>query len=218
MDINECDQTNICTDSNSICVNTYGSYNCKCPEGYELIDDFDSTGGSICIDVNECDLTRDLIHNCFANQTCENRDPLVDGLLYECVDIYTCLCTDENPEILPWTIEDKTMEHPHEPDEILGRFTCSQGFEGLLDQKGFFTTCHLKIKVPTTWERYTVELIVLMVFLGMIFGFAYYRFKKFIRRRYLLKKAERRRSRKSSESSISNGPGMRARRSSEMVG
>jgi hypothetical protein len=130
----------------------------------------------------------------------------------------TCLCTDENPEILPWTIEDNTMEHPHEPDEILGRFTCSQGFEGLLDQKGFFTTCHLKIKVPTTWERYTVELIALMVFLGMIFGFAYYRFKKFIRRRYLLKKAERRRSRKSSESSISNGPGMRARRSSEMVG
>ena len=130
----------------------------------------------------------------------------------------TCLCTDENPEILPWTIEDNTMEHPHEPDEILGRFTCSQGFEGLLDQKGFFTTCHLKIKVPTTWERYTVELIGLMVFLGMIFGFAYYRFKKFIRRRYLLKKAERRRSRKSSESSISNGPGMRARRSSEMVG
>ena len=54
--------------------------------------------------------------------------------------------------------------------------------------------------------------------LGYDFGFAYYRFKKFIRRRHLLKKVERRRSRKSSESSISNGPGMRARRSSEMVG
>ena len=129
----------------------------------------------------------------------------------------TCLCEDENPEILPWTIEDNTMNHPTEADEILGRFTCSKGFEGLLDQKGFFTTCHLRIKVPQHGNDIS-EFIVLIIFLAMIFGFAYYRFKKFIRRRYLLKKAERRRSRKSSESSISNGPGMRARRSSEMVG
>ncbi|CBY07539.1 unnamed protein product [Oikopleura dioica] len=55
LDINECSETNICTDSNSICVNTFGSFNCECPEGYELIDDFDSTGGSICVDVNEYD-------------------------------------------------------------------------------------------------------------------------------------------------------------------
>merc|ERR1712100_453518 len=128
----------------------------------------------------------------------------------------TCLCRDEDPTNEPWI--DERFNHPLAADEIMARFTCADGYEGLLDTKGFFTACHMKIKVPSGYERYTMEILVTSVFFSIVIGFVYYRIKKFIRRRYLLKKAERRRSRKSSESSISNGPGMRARRSSEMVG
>ena len=105
-----------------------------------------------------------------------------------------------------------------EPYETLARFVCPSGFEGLLDTKGFFTTCHLAIKEPSNFERATTEYFILILLVLLIVGFIYYRFKKFLRRRYLLKKAERRRSRKSSESSISQGPGMGGRRSSTEVG
>ena len=118
----------------------------------------------------------------------------------------------------PWTEEDNGWGWGHGPNEILARFACPSGFEGLLDTKGFFTTCHLAIKEPSNFMRATTEYFILILFLLSIVGFVYYRFKKFLRRRYLLKKAERRRSRKSSESSISNGPGMGGRRSSTEVG
>jgi sugar lactone lactonase YvrE len=130
----------------------------------------------------------------------------------------TCLCKTEDPTIIPWKEEDNGWGWGHDPDEILARFVCPMGFEGLLDTKGFFTTCHLAIKEPSNFMRQTTEYFILILFLCSIVGFAYYRFKKFLRRRYLLKKAERRRSRKSSESSISNGPGMGGRRSSTNVG
>ena len=130
----------------------------------------------------------------------------------------TCMCMTEDPSIIPWTEEDNGWGWGHGPNEILARFACPSGFEGLLDTKGFFTTCHLAIKEPSNFQRATTEYAILILFLLSIVGFVYYRFKKFLRRRYLLKKAERRRSRKSSESSISNGPGMGGRRSSTEVG
>ncbi|CAG5102437.1 Oidioi.mRNA.OKI2018_I69.chr1.g300.t1.cds [Oikopleura dioica] len=100
VDIDECDTTNICTDSNALCDNTFGSYNCKCPEGYELIVDFDSsdpTTTEYCVNINECDLSREFIHHCFDNQTCVDSDPGLDGSgqLYTCEDNYSCLCTDD---------------------------------------------------------------------------------------------------------------------------
>ena len=60
-DINECADTSIC-DHN--CVNTNGSFNCICNEGYTLIDN-----GRMCTDVDECstDLNR-------CQQVCVNTD------------------------------------------------------------------------------------------------------------------------------------------------
>ena len=51
-DINECANTSLCEHT---CINTNGSFNCLCDDGYSLADD-----GRTCIDINEClaDLNR----------------------------------------------------------------------------------------------------------------------------------------------------------------
>ena len=95
---------------------------------------------------------------------------------------------------------------------------CNMGFVGMINEDGDFNTCHLKIKVPDEFEEYTLTYIILLSLFGLLAIFIYWRVKKYLRRRYLLKKAERRRSRKSSESSEDKGPTARARRSSETIG
>ena len=95
---------------------------------------------------------------------------------------------------------------------------CNDGFVGMINEDGDFNTCHLQIKTPDEFERYTLTYIILLSLFGLLAIFIYWRVKKYLRRRYLLKKAERRRSRKSSESSEDKGPTARARRSSETIG
>ena len=63
-------------------------------------------------------------------------------------------------------------------------------------------TCHLKIKVPSVLEEFSITFIILGIFLGILLSIAYYYWRQWLKRRYLRKKAEKRRSRKSSESSI----------------
>uniref|UniRef100_A0A8R1U0Q1 Uncharacterized protein n=1 Tax=Onchocerca volvulus TaxID=6282 RepID=A0A8R1U0Q1_ONCVO len=62
-DIDECaENRHTCDPSNSICINTDGSYICECAPGYE-------GAGGICVDVNECERG---IAGCNVAARCEN--------------------------------------------------------------------------------------------------------------------------------------------------
>ena len=39
LDINECEDPSVCPDPNSECVNTHGSYICRCKGDYYMYDD-----------------------------------------------------------------------------------------------------------------------------------------------------------------------------------
>jgi hypothetical protein len=85
------------------------------------------------------------------------------------------------------------------------RKPCVEGFQGN-KYKGKFTTCHLKIYFPGTLRYYATEFIVAGTFLLMGLTVFYFWVRRKLKQRYLLAKAERRRSRKSSENDAT-GPG-----------
>ena len=138
----------------------------------------------------------------------------------------TCLCTPllhikyDNEWLKAW--QDPLQRDPGpgyvSPQVQADIGLCNDGFVGMINEDGDFNTCHLQIKTPDEFERYTLTYIILLSLFGLLAIFIYWRVKKYLRRRYLLKKAERRRSRKSSESSEDKGPTARARRSSETIG
>jgi len=119
-------------------------------------------------------------------------------------DTCTCLCmerayTDEDGEYydLPW---EDPLNRELPVGSVFGSRDCLSGFEGNENRDGKFTTCHLKIYVPTGGQRYSVTIIVLSVIFGAFSFVGYLWMRRRLRQRYLLAKAERRRSRKSSES------------------
>ncbi|XP_022090872.1 fibrillin-1-like [Acanthaster planci] len=63
-DIDECNSTDACDDTNGMCINTDGGYNCSCASGYQLASDLRN-----CLDVDECLLNTD---NCDSNAMCTN--------------------------------------------------------------------------------------------------------------------------------------------------
>ena len=82
-------------------------------------------------------------------------------------DVCTCLCRqptwyDADGIIVeePW-VDD--LSRPLEPDQVYGRFSCLDGYEGAQNAAGRFTSCHLRIKVPTFVERYTTVLVAVIV-------------------------------------------------------
>ena len=82
----------------------------------------------------------------------------------------------------------------------------TDGYEGnrRKDNENKFMTCHKQIKVPSLMEEYSVTFIVFGILLSILLSIGYYYWRQWLKRRYLRKKAERRRSRKSSESSVGN--------------
>ena len=68
VDIDECADASMCDHT---CVNTNGSFNCYCNEGYTLADD-----GRMCTDINEC-----LMDSNRCQQVCMNTD---GGFRCEC--------------------------------------------------------------------------------------------------------------------------------------
>lgn len=66
VDIDECDYDNnpeVC-DPNQICINTPGSYECRCKIGYQQ-----EQSTRRCVDINECQTQQ---HSCAATQRCDN--------------------------------------------------------------------------------------------------------------------------------------------------
>lgn len=80
-----------------------------------------------------------------------------------------------------------------------GSRDCVVGYEGHLDHLDRFMSCHLEIYVPHWTERYSIELIAGSCVTSTVVFIMYHLIRKKLRERYLLAKAERRRSRRSSE-------------------
>ncbi|KAJ8307333.1 hypothetical protein KUTeg_015417 [Tegillarca granosa] len=73
-DVNECKITGICNDTYKTCINTYGSYNCKCQDGYH-------EENKTCKNIDECANNR--TNKCSFEDRCSN---IERG--------YTCSCPD----------------------------------------------------------------------------------------------------------------------------
>lgn len=117
--------------------------------------------------------------------------------------VCTCLCTqrtwyDKNGELVqaPWI---DTLRRKVPPGYRFGTSDCLDGFEGNWDLLGRFTSCHLRIYVPSTMQRYSVTLIALSIVFGFFGAIIYFFVRRRLRQKFLLAKAERRRSRRSSE-------------------
>ncbi|KAK0067591.1 fibrillin-3, partial [Biomphalaria pfeifferi] len=97
-DVNECDENEACP-LGQICVNTLGSFQCKCPLGYEYV-------SNQCQDINEC---LDVLDNtcnfstqdCVNNQgsyTCECSSGYARNVNNVCTDIDECAAKTHNCE------------------------------------------------------------------------------------------------------------------------
>lgn len=91
------------------------------------------------------------------------------------------------------------------PNYCFGTRDCADGYEGNQDGMDRWTTCHLRILVPSFWVRYTRLLITLSVLFGFFGLILYSVIRRRLKRQYLLAKMERRRSRRSSEDGAAGG-------------
>ncbi|XP_054748917.2 uncharacterized protein LOC129254474 [Lytechinus pictus] len=73
VDLNECANMTICPDL-SVCINTVGSYSCKCEQGYTFRDSTNQT----CVDLDECEA-----NVCSEYSNCTNS-----------IGSFTCVCND----------------------------------------------------------------------------------------------------------------------------
>ncbi|KAJ8307327.1 hypothetical protein KUTeg_015411 [Tegillarca granosa] len=91
-DVNECKITEICNDPYKTCFNTYGSYDCRCKDGYY-------EENKICKNINECD-------EVLLNQCDEKTTTCVDT-----IGNFTCVC---NPGYVHDDIDECLVDHPCE--------------------------------------------------------------------------------------------------------
>lgn len=117
----------------------------------------------------------------------------------------TCLCKvrayrgpDGQYNDVPW-IDPLSRALP--PGYIFGRFDCIDGFEGNLNPDGTFSSCHLRIYVPTWLERYSLIIIIVSVIVFVAVTIAYMILRRQLKRRFLQIKADRRRTRRMQEES-----------------
>ena len=105
----------------------------------------------------------------------------------------------------PWQdpmYNSRNVLSPAGPEFTFGTTACADGFQGNMDSFDNFVTCHNQIFVPTQAQRDSIPLIVSMTiifFFGSVFWFF---LRRRLHKRYMLAKIERRRSRRSSEDSI----------------
>jgi hypothetical protein len=88
------------------------------------------------------------------------------------------------------------------PEFTFGSVDCAFGFEGNVNSLDQFTTCHQTVFLPSTQDRQSLGLIVGFSLLGF-FLIVFYRFASVrLRRKFLLAKIERRKTKRSSEESM----------------
>lgn len=95
-DIDECADVNLndchLQIAGSVCVNTIGSYQCTCQEGFAAVN---STDGFSCEDINECELNLCGDHaicvNGNGNFTCQGCVEGYESVDGKCVDVNECL-------------------------------------------------------------------------------------------------------------------------------
>jgi len=124
----------------------------------------------------------------------------------------TCLCFDEyNPH--DCHAYDTNCRGPFQDPLVayrdllplgymFGTRDCYSGYEGNVDDYDRYETCHMIIFEPYWYERYSPELIAISVVGGVAIMITYCCVRRRIKRKMLLAKIERRRSRRSSEESM----------------
>ena len=85
---------------------------------------------------------------------------------------------------------------------IFGTTDCYDGYEGEVNELDRFTSCHMQIFVPNTTQRGSLDMIYSFSICGFFFCVLWYFVRRQLKRRYLMAKIERRRSRRSSEESL----------------
>ena len=108
------------------------------------------------------------------------------------------------------------------PEYTFGTTDCAYGYEGNVNDLDQFTTCHQTIYYPTARDRESEGLMIGFTVFGVFLIIFYYIASTRLRRKFLLAKIERRKTKRSSEDSLSIGGGgsgsMRERGSSSFVG
>ena len=93
------------------------------------------------------------------------------------------------------------------PGEMFGSRDCAAGFEGAADDLDRYISCHMVIAVPTMFTRYTFDFVVYFSILATVASGSYIYIRRRMRRKYILAKIERRKSRRSSENSVTGADG-----------
>lgn len=91
---------------------------------------------------------------------------------------------------------------------IHGRFDCADGWEGEVAPNGRFLSCHLRIYVPTWWERYTLPIICVCLAIVIFVAVAVFYLRRILRRRYLAARMRRRRLRRKKEQEATGEAGL----------
>lgn len=88
-------------------------------------------------------------------------------------------------------------------DEVFGTRDCREGYEGVVDSYDRFTSCHLSIKVPSgVIDESPIVVIVILGGIVVMSAFAYFYLKEKVKKLAMQAKIDRRKSRRSSEESI----------------
>jgi len=108
----------------------------------------------------------------------------------------------------PWQdnmVESRNLPGARGPEFTFGTTNCYYGYEGNVDSFDRFTTCHQTIYRPSSSEESSLALIVSFTCVGFVLILVYRYASVRIKRRFLLAKIERRRTRRDSEASMQSG-------------
>ena len=91
------------------------------------------------------------------------------------------------------------------PDQIFGTRSCRRGYEGTVNETfDRYMTCHQLIFIPTSFEAWTLSWLIVISIVTVVVVVTYLYIRRKMKRKYLMAKIERRRSRRSSEESARN--------------
>lgn len=108
----------------------------------------------------------------------------------------------------PWQdnmVSQRNLPGARGPEFTFGSTDCYFGYEGNVDDMNHFTTCHQTIYVPAAVEEQSLSLIISLAVIGMVVIVVYRYASVRLKRRFLLAKIERRRTRRDSEASMQSG-------------